>query len=337
MMSRGIPAHLFLPSQSFEPAYLTLHRSGELQQRASTALDRLSECRQCPRDCGADRTDGKTGTCKTGRVAMVSSAFPHLGEEDCLRGWEGSGTIFFAACGLRCVMCQNFEISQMPAGVATPPERIAQMMLNLQAAGCHNINLVTPSHVIAQILEALVLAVEGGLHLPIVYNTSGYDTLESLHLLDGVIDIYMPDFKFWEPATAHRYLLAKDYPEVARQAIAEMHRQVGPLKFDEQGLAKRGVLARHLVMPGKIAGTESIMRFLAGLSTDTYVNIMDQYYPAGQVLAGKYVEINRRTTTAEYFDAIRTAREAGLWRFDERVARGPLLRWQPLEGPRSSL
>ena len=259
------------------------------------------------------------GICRTGRYARVSSYFPHHGEEDCLRGWNGSGTIFFSWCNLRCVFCQNYDISHRGEGVEVHPERLARMMLHLQSLGCHNINFVTPEHVVPQVLEALVIAVEGGLRLPIVYNTSAYDSMESLRLLDGVVDIYMPDFKIWDPEKAHRYLKARDYPEVARRVIKEMHRQVGVLKFDEHGLAKRGVLVRHLVMPGDVAGTEHILRFLAAeVAPDTYVNIMAQYYPAGMVSSERYPEINRRITSQEYWRAIRLAEELGL-RLDERL------------------
>ena len=230
-----------------------------------------------------------------GVTARVSSYFPHLGEEDCLRGWRGSGTIFFSLCNLRCVFCQNFEISQAGQGQLTSPQRLAEMMLELQAMGCHNLNFVTPEHVVPQILEALPLAAEAGLRLPLVYNTSAYDSLDSLQLLDGIIDVYMPDFKIWDEGLSLRYLKARDYPAAARRAILEMHRQVGELQLDENGLAKRGVLLRHLVMPGEIAGTEAIMRFVAEqVSPDSYVNVMGQYYPAGKVAQGKYSEINRR-------------------------------------------
>jgi len=263
----------------------------------------------------------KTAACHTGRYAQVASYFPHFGEEDCLRGWKGSGTIFFSMCNLRCVFCQNYDISQAEKGRLAPPERLAGMMLELQDRGCHNINFVTPEHVVPQILEALPLAVEGGLRLPIVYNTSAYDSIDSLSLLEGVVDIYMPDFKFWDPALALRYVKARDYPEAARRTIREMHRQVGPLQFDRNGLARRGVLVRHLVMPGGIAGTAEIMRFLATeVSPDTYVNIMDQYYPAGRVSGPEFVEIQRRITRSELEAATQAAREAGLRRFDERWA-----------------
>jgi putative pyruvate formate lyase activating enzyme len=311
-----------ISSKDFEPAYLQLHRSGELRRRAEAAVERLSHCLVCPRNCGVDRLADKKAACKTGRYAWVSSYFPHLGEEDCLRGWKGSGTIFFSMCNLRCVFCQNYDISQAGEGEIVHPEQLARMMLELQAVGCHNINFVTPEHVVPQILEALVIAVEGGLRLPLVYNTSAYDSLDSLHLMDGIVDIYMPDFKFWDAQLSLRYLKAKDYPEAARRAIREMHRQVGELKLDENGLAKRGVLLRHLVMPGAIAGTEEIMRFLADeVSPDTYVNLMAQYYPAGKVSAEKYPEINRRITNEEYYEAVRVAQNAGLWRFDERRRR----------------
>jgi putative pyruvate formate lyase activating enzyme len=313
----------FLSSKKFEPAYLRLHRTGELERRAREAIEGLASCRVCPRDCRVDRLADKTAACKTGRYACVSSYFQHFGEEDCLRGWNGSGTIFFSWCNLRCQFCQNFDISQVGNGDETRPGPLAQMMLELQAAGCHNINFVTPEHVVPQMLEALVLAVEGGLRLPIVYNTSAYDSLESLRQMDGVVDIYMPDFKIWDSRMALRYLLAKDYPEAARRAIKEMHRQVGELKLDEHGLAKRGVLVRHLVMPGTVAGTREIMRFLAReVSPHTYVNVMAQYYPAGKVSKERYSEINRHITSQEYTRALATAREAGLHRFDERHAIG---------------
>jgi putative pyruvate formate lyase activating enzyme len=256
--------------------------------------------------------------CKTGRYAQVSSSFPHLGEEDCLRGWRGSGTVFFSRCNLRCVFCQNFDISQTHKGQEVGPTELASMMLELQEAGCHNINFVTPEHVVPQILEGLVIGVEAGLHLPIVYNTSAYDSMESLRLLDGVVDIYMPDFKFWSASSSLRYVKAKDYSDTARCTIKEMQRQVGSLKFDENGLAKRGVLVRHLVMPGMLEETQQIFNFLAKeVAADTYVNVMAQYHPAGKVTSEKYSEINRRLTSAEYQEAVKFAQEAGL-RLDER-------------------
>ncbi len=308
-----------LPRDSFRAAYMDLHDSGELRHRASEAVAGLAACKACPRNCGANRLEDETGTCRTGRHALVSSYFPHMGEENCLRGWRGSGTIFFAMCNLRCVFCQNFDISQEGRGRATSAERIAGMMLELQNAGCHNINFVTPEHNVPQVLEALVLAVENGLRIPLVYNTSAYDCLESLRLVDGIFDIYMPDFKIWDPDLSLRYLKARDYPEIARAAIKEMHRQVGALKVDENGLALRGVLVRHLVMPDDAAGSKSIMEFLAReVSEDTFINIMRQYRPAANVSASEYAEINRPISSKEYQQAFVSARQAGLWRFDQR-------------------
>ncbi|HSL45277.1 MAG TPA: radical SAM protein [Anaerolineales bacterium] len=287
-----------------------------MKQRALAAIASLANCRGCPRKCGDDRLADKTGVCKTGRYARVSSYFPHTGEEDCLRGWRGSGTIFFAGCSLRCPFCQNYEISHGVQGEETHSEPLAQMMLELQSSGCHNINLVTPEHVVPQILEALVLAVEAGLRIPLVYNTSSYDSMESLQWMDGVVDIYMPDFKIWDSKLAAKYLAAKNYPEVARRSIKEMQRQVGALKIDEDGLAKRGVLVRHLVLPGNVAGTRDITKFLAQeISQDTYLNVMAQYFPAGKVSAEKFPEMNRPITPQEYSSAIAFAQKAGLHRF----------------------
>lgn len=302
--------------QDFEPAYLQLYWTGELQRRAMDAVAELLNCKMCPRSCGADRSAGKTGTCQVGRYARVASYFPHHGEEDPLRGWRGSGTIFFGQCNLRCVFCQNYDISQSDQFPETSSERLAEMMLELQVMGCHNINFVTPSHVVPQILEALLLAVEEGLRLPLVYNTSGYDSLETLRRLDGIVDIYMPDFKIWDEDFAAKYLFARDYPEVARDALREMHRQAGDLKLDENGLAKRGVLVRHLVMPGNIAGTESVASFLAReLSPDTYVNLMAQYHSAGKVNNTQFNKINRRITPQEYNEALEVALANGLHHF----------------------
>lgn len=243
---------------------------------------------------------------------------PALREEDCLRGWNGSGTIFFSFCNLRCVFCQNWDISQAGEGRELDAEELASLMLALQIRGCHNVNFVTPEHVVPQLLEALLIAVERGLRLPIVYNTSGYDSMRSLELLDGVVDVYMPDFKYWDPARAKRHLKAEDYPEVARRTIREMHRQVGPLAFDRDGLAVRGVLVRHLVMPGAPEDAREIFHFLAAVSPDTYVNVMEQYRPAGAVEEGRYPELDREPADAEVIGARRLALEVGLWRVDER-------------------
>ena len=318
------PGRYRISSKDFEPAYMALFRSGELAERALKAVAGLAECRVCPRDCAVDRLKDETAVCKSGRHALVSSYFPHFGEEDCLRGWNGSGTIFFSMCNLRCVFCQNYDISQSRSGVEMTADQIAQIMLDLENMGCHNINFVTPEHVVPQVLEALVIGASRGLRLPIVYNTSAYDSRESLSSLDGVVDIYMPDFKMWDEKLSLRYLRARDYPQAARQALREMHRQVGVLKMDEQGLAKRGVLVRHLMMPGSVAGSEQIMQFLANeLSPDTYINIMDQYHPAHKVRSDKYGEINRRVNSQEKREVLEAAEEANLWRFDERR-----LRWR---------
>jgi putative pyruvate formate lyase activating enzyme len=303
----------------YRPNYIQLYESGELERRVEAALVSLERCRVCPWDCEVNRLQNQTKVCRTGRYARVASYFPHFGEEDCLRGWQGSGTIFFAWCNLRCVFCQNYDISQQEAGREVRPEQLAGLMLELQAMGCHNINWVTPEHVVPQILEALPHAIRGGLRLPMVYNTSAFDSLDSLRQMDGIVDIYMPDFKYWHPEQAKRYLKSPKYPEAVRTAIKEMHRQVGDLTFDERGLARRGLLVRHLVMPGGLEETRHIMRFLATeISSHTYVNIMDQYYPAGKVSEEKYPELCRRTTSKEVRIAFDLAREAGLSRFDER-------------------
>ncbi|HXY13245.1 MAG TPA: radical SAM protein [Terriglobales bacterium] len=312
----------FTPRQSFAPSYLRLFESGELRERAKLALEALSSCRLCPRDCEVNRLNNKAGVCKTGRYATVSSYFAHLGEEDCLRRTRGSGTIFFSWCNLRCVFCQNYDISWLGGGCATLPGELAEMMLQLQRMGCHNINFVTPEHVVPQILEALLPAIEKGLRLPLVYNTGAYDSLESLELMNGVVDIYMPDFKLWNAETARRYLKAPDYPETARRAILEMHRQVGPLTFDERGVAICGLLIRHLVMPGLIEETRQILTWIAEvLGPDTYVNLMNQYSPAGKVGDADYVEINRRITSTEYETALDAAHTLGLRRLDHRMPR----------------
>lgn len=303
----------------FEPSYLRVYESGELKQRVERALELLKCCTACPRDCQVNRFENQRAFCLVGRYAIVSSYFPHFGEEDCLRGSHGSGTIFFSRCNLRCVFCQNFDISWLGQGREVTAQELAQMMLELQAQGCHNINFVTPEHVVPQIVEALPYAIEGGLRLPLVYNTSAYDSMESLQLMDGIIDIYMPDFKFWDPVMAKRYVKAENYPETAKRALKEMYRQVGDLVIDESGIAQRGLLIRHLIMPRDVAGTREILRFIAQeLSPNSYVNLMAQYRPAGK--APRYPEINRRITAEEYRAAYRAAEEAGLHRLDERWA-----------------
>jgi putative pyruvate formate lyase activating enzyme len=309
----------------FEPAYLKLYRSGELGARVERALAELADCCACPRNCHINRLKDEKRVCHTGRHAIVSSAFAHFGEEDCLRGWNGSGTIFFGLCNLRCVFCQNWDISQQQVGKERNAEQIAALMLALQDQRCHNINFVTPEHVAPQVIEAIAVAVPAGLRLPIVYNTSAYDALSSLRLLDGLIDIYMPDFKFWRRESARRLAKAKDYPERAREAILEMHRQVGDLRLGDDGLARRGLLVRHLVMPGQEDEAAAIFNWLAQeVSRDTYVNIMAQYRPEHEVGTAardggkKYNDINRKSTASEMNAAYRAARRAGLTRFDER-------------------
>jgi putative pyruvate formate lyase activating enzyme len=306
--------------KDFVPAYVHAFEEGILQQRAAEAVESLRSCRVCPRDCEIDRFNNKIGVCKSGRLARVASAFPHFGEEDCLRGWNGSGTIFFGWCNLRCVFCQNFETSQFGEGSEVTALELAGIMLDLQDIGCHNINFVTPEHVVPQILEALVMAVERGLRLPLVYNTSAYDSLESIRWMDGLVDIYMPDFKLWDTEHCRKYLVASDYADAARAVIAAMHAQVGDLKVDENGLALRGILVRHLVMPGLIDDTREIMLWIAAnLSRDTYVNVMDQYYPAHKAeTEPRFVEINRAISPDEFCGALEVARSVGLWRFDTR-------------------
>ncbi len=331
------------------PAYVELFESGELARRAERAIASLAECAGCGRECHVDRLrtgagretlpqqtarrgspdpaecgtarrgspdPAECGFCRTGRHALVSSFFAHHGEEPCLRGRGGSGTIFFTHCNLRCEFCQNWDVSWEGRGRPVTALDLAGMMLSLQDEGCHNINFVTPSHVVPQILEALVPAVERGLRLPLVYNTGGYDRLPTLRLLDGVIDIYMPDVKFWSPQVAKELAAAADYPEVVRAAVKEMHRQVGDLELDERGIARRGLLVRHLVMPEGMAGTGEFMRFLAEeVSPRTFVNVMAQYRPEGR--ASRHPAIDRPITSEEYGQAVAAARRHGL-----RLCRG---------------
>jgi putative pyruvate formate lyase activating enzyme len=310
------------------PAYRALS-TNDLAARVQRALAMLEDCRACPRDCGVNRLEDRWAACKTGRHAVVGSHFPHFGEEDCLRGWNGSGTIFFSHCNLRCVFCQNYDISQaIKPGGATPSDarEIAGMMLDLQRCGCHNINFVTPEHVVPQIVESVAEAIGRGLRLPIVYNTSAYDALDSIELMSGIVDIYMPDFKYWSAESSERYMKAADYPQKARAAVKAMHEQVGPLLVDDDGLAKRGVLIRHLVMPGGLDETRAILEWIAPeLGPDTYVNLMDQYHPAGKVNGTSYVEINRPLSRREFRIAHDIARDLGLRRLDERRPHPQLL------------
>src|SRR5512136_129250 len=257
---------------NFEPSYLRLHSEGILKERVQKAFALLESCRLCPRACGVHRLKGELGFCETGRNASVASFSAHFGEESPLVGRSGSGTIFISSCNLLCSFCQNYEISHGKEGDEVGPEQMAHMMVQLNQAGCHNINFVTPTHVVPQILEALPYAIERGLRVPLVYNSSGYDSRETLELLEGIFDIYMPDFKFWDNRWAGRYCDAPDYREAAISALREMHRQVGDLAMDERGISYRGLLVRHLVMPDNLAGSEEVLEFVASLSRDTFVN-----------------------------------------------------------------
>ncbi len=303
-------------NKSFSPSYLRLLESGALKKRAARARDRLSACNLCANLCRVDRLpSADEAVCRTGSEAIVYSAAPHFGEERPISGRFGSGTIFFSRCNLKCVFCQNYDISQEASGQPLPAAEIAGLMLKLQALGCHNINLVSSSHVVAQTIEAIALAAEQGLHLPIVYNSGGYDSPQALELLDGIIDIYMPDMKCADREVAGRYLGASDYPDVNRAAVMEMHRQVGDLDIDAAGIAHRGLLIRHLVLPHDLAGTGEIAEFLAEeISVDTYINIMGQYRPCYR--ADSFADINRRPSEVEISQAHSAARQAGLLRID---------------------
>jgi putative pyruvate formate lyase activating enzyme len=301
-------------------AYIEAYRSGRLEEAVARASRWMRKCTLCPRMCRVDRMADETGFCKTGKLGMVASYGPHYGEERPLVGTGGSGTVFFSHCNLSCEFCQNYDISHGGEGRPAGPEELAEVMLALQKMGCHNINLVTPTHVVHSVLSALPIAVEKGLRVPLVYNCGGYERVSALKLLDGIVDIYMPDFKFWDAEAAQRFCGAPDYPSRAREALCEMHRQVGELVCDRNGVAQRGVLVRHLVMPNGLAGTEKILDFIAArVSTRTYVNIMDQYRPCGRALSNE--AINRRITPAEFKQALEAARKAGLTRLDHRCRR----------------
>jgi putative pyruvate formate lyase activating enzyme len=277
----------------------------------------MRPCRVCPRRCETDRLADGAGVCLVGRHAVVSSFGPHHGEEDCLRGWHGSGTIFLSGCNLRCAFCQNAEISQQLSGEPVGTSQLARIMVSLQMEGCHNINWVSPAHVMPQLLEALSEAIERGLNLPLVYNTNGYDGLEALALLDGIVDIYMPDFKIWSPKDTEMLLTASDYAEAARRSVLEMHRQVGDLQIGPDGLARRGLLLRHLVLPGLLEGTREILRWIAeNLGGNTYINLMDQYRPANR--ACEFDHISRPLSLSEFHQAVQMAREFGLQRLDSQ-------------------
>lgn len=296
------------------PAYLQLDQK-RFSERVRGALDLLRNCRVCPHQCGVNRLAGETGKCRTGRHAIVSSYGPHFGEEAPLVGTNGSGTIFFSNCNLKCIFCQNYTISQLGEGYTVTKEELARIMLSLQQRGCHNINLVSPTHVVPQILEAVEIAVNSGLTIPLVYNSGGYDSIQTLKLLEDIIDIYMPDMKYSDDGTAERLSGAKDYTSINRAAVKEMHRQVGDLQINERGIAVHGLLIRHLVLPHGLAGTKDVVRFIAReISPSSYVNIMSQYRPCYK--AFEIPELSRRLSSQEFLEAVKQAQETGLYRLD---------------------
>jgi putative pyruvate formate lyase activating enzyme len=306
-----------------KPAYLDLTRH-QLRERVDAAGALLSRCTVCPRDCGVDRTAEEKGICRTGNMAIVSSFNPHFGEETPLVGRGGSGTIFFSCCNLKCLFCQNWEISHLGEGDEVDARKLSSIMMYLQRLGCENVNFVSPTHVVPQILAALPGALDRGFRLPLVYNTGGYDSPETLRLLEGVIDIYMPDMKYSSPAVSKKLSGVEDYPRRNQDAVLEMHRQVGDLKVDGDGIATRGLLVRHLVLPENLAGTLEVTRFLAQeVSKNTYINVMDQYRPCHG--AGDLPPLSRRTSREEHEEAVQTARKTGLWRLDSPSGRRILL------------
>ncbi len=298
----------------FEPCYFETYHSGKLKEKIKAAYQILENCTLCPRNCRVNRLEGKLGICKVGKDPMISSVGPHFGEEPPLVGRRGSGTIFLTGCNLLCLYCQNWEISHLMEGREVPLEEFAEGMLYLQKIGCHNINFVTPTHQVPQILAALEIAIPKGLKVPLVYNTGGYDSIQELKLMEGIIDIYMPDFKYWDPEVSRRYSSgAKDYPDVARAALKEMHKQVGDLFINKEGIAERGMLIRHLVLPEGLAGSKEVLHFISTeISKNSYVNIMDQYRPCGRAM--EFPPLDRRITYEEYQEAIGFAREEGLHR-----------------------
>ncbi len=298
---------------AFVPSYINLYEKGELNNRIHLLKEFIRECRLCPRECRVNRLNGEVGVCQAGAELMVSNAFPHFGEEPPLVGYHGSGTIFLTHCNLRCIFCQNYDISHLESGERTTFSDMAHIMVRLQELGCHNINFVTPTHYVPQIVASLPEAVEKGLRLPIVYNCSGYESIEVIRLLQGIVDIYMPDAKYMDEKYAKRFSNAPDYPEVIKGVLKEMHGQVGDLAINANGIAERGLLIRHLVMPNKVTSSEAVLRFIAEeISVHSYVNIMDQYRPEYQ--AHDYPEINRRITHQEYLEAIQWAKHYRLYR-----------------------
>lgn len=301
-----------------EPGYLNLLENGQLKERVELLKTMLADCVLCPHQCKVNRLKGERGFCRTLDNAVVSGAETHFGEEDELVGSHGSGTIFFSHCNLKCVFCQNYEISYCGEGREIGTGELAEIMLRLQRKGCHNINLVSPSHIVPQIVEGIFIAAKKGLDIPIVYNTGGYDLTDTLKLLDGIIDIYMPDIKFSDDEIAQKYLGIKKYYSIAKAAVKEMYSQVGSLKTDDGNIAYRGLIIRHLILPENLAGTGEIMRFISEeISKDTYVNIMTQYYPAYK--ASNYEKLSRRITRQEYENAVKSARLAGLSRYISNI------------------
>jgi len=298
---------------AFVPSYIALTQQGDLEKRGQALQDILKDCRLCPRECRSNRLGGEVGYCKADSGLIVSSAFPHFGEESPLVGVHGSGTIFLTHCNLRCIFCQNFDISHLGRGERITFSDMARMMIRLQDLGCHNINFVTPTHYVPQIVASLPEAIEHGLRIPLVYNCSGYESLEVIQLLQGIVDIYMPDAKFMDETYSKEYCNAPDYPGVLRKVLKEMHRQVGDLKTDSHGIAEKGLLIRHLVMPGGVASSEAVLRFIAEeISVHTYINIMDQYRP--EYHACEHGSINRRITHKEYLEATQLAKYFQLYR-----------------------
>ena len=300
---------------TIKPGYIHLHKTGELAERIRAAQEIIKDCTLCPWHCHVDRPAGEKGVCRVGSLPMLASYGAHYGEETPLVGTHGSGTIFLSFCNLKCIFCQNYDISHSGEGREVQIDELGETMVSLWRQGCHNINFVSPSHQTAQILAALPYAIERGLDVPLIYNCGGYDELATLRLLDGIFDIYMPDFKYGDSDTALRLSGTPHYVETAKEALKEMHRQVGDLSLDERGIAVRGLLVRHLVLPSGLAGTRQVMRFIAReVSAGTYVNIMAQYRPCFE--AGSYGLLNRRITADEFAEAVAIAREEGIRRLD---------------------
>jgi len=303
------------PKSVSEPAYIRMYRKGWLQDKIDLALSVLENCTLCPRNCGTNRRKGERGFCRAGYLPKISSFSPHFGEERPLVGRHGSGTIFLTHCNLGCLFCQNYAISHLDEGKEIAFSRLSRIMTDLQDLGCHNINFVSPTHFVPQILKALPEAIESGLSVPLVYNTGGYDSESTLRLLEGIFDIYMPDIKYSSGEVAGQFSRAPDYPAKVKLAVKEMHRQVGDLVLDDRGIARRGLLVRHLVLPSGLAGTRDVMRFLASeISQNTYVNIMAQYFPCGDIPGGS--PLSRRITQEEYLLALEIAKEEGIARLD---------------------